>query len=154
MSELHCRTTRLKAGRLRLFVRWEVLLPDGRVNHFHPAHPLRDAWYRDVVAWAGYTDPIRYAFEHDLTHLWLAERQGRETSQALIDGLEGKTIAEMSPEVAAEEHLVNHLQRYVHTGLLDDEHGCLVAAFGDNLPAAAGELRKLYARAWPRVTNG
>lgn len=99
--------------------------------------------YRAVAAWGGFPDDHEaYAITHDLTHHWLADRNGRP-SPALW---EAAHRLESTPESALEELAVNALQRALRGyDLRDDEQiavdaiaryadlSCLVAVWCEGL---------------------
>lgn len=78
--------------------------------------------YRQVALEMGYTDPRRYAVEHDLTHHWLADHLGQPYSRAIHDGDPRVPIGEAPQDIQDEEHLVNSLQQMLRLGRLDP-HG-------------------------------
>jgi len=139
--------------------------PDGAVSEFwpvagdNPAFSEEDkAEFARYAALAGYSDPMQYGLEHDVTHHWVAERLGWEHSRVVWADAHkciGETI-EFDQSVTAEEgwprrcqdeeHIVNSLQRFMNTGAKDD-HGVLDALFGERLPAVAHALL-VFLRPW------
>lgn len=98
--------------------------------------------YRDVAKWAGYDDPRLYALEHDVTHHALAHHLRWTWSRALHDGDPTKPLDEADEVIRWEEHVVNRLQRYARTGLLD-EFGVIHHLFPD-IENAAVALRRIW----------
>jgi hypothetical protein len=146
-------TVDLPTGRLKLYTRWVIELPDGSVNHFKLSDVIHQPEYLAVAAWAGYLDPVRYAWEHDVTHCWLAVFLGKDWSEALRRGADGlHVLAEAPKSVHDEEHLVNHLQRQLRTGE-PDPWGRLQLLFGPALPLALVSLEDTLRTSWP-VSSG
>lgn len=136
---------------VRLAVRVETRFRDGVVNRFDGDSCALSPDFMRAVAFAGYgTNWFQYVVEHELGHAWLATRMGWPHSWSLHGAATGEDGpyhgGPMSERVAAEEHLVVRLQRYVNTGEVDEDYGVLADTFGDELPAIAGELRKLWRR--------
>lgn len=104
----------------------------------------------------GYSDIMRYAVEHELSHQHVSLALGRTCSWVVWDDAHkaDKVEGQEPPEWADawpyrpqdEEHLVNRFQRFVNLGI-DDQEGCLRALFGDRLEEMAREFVKL-ARPW------
>jgi hypothetical protein len=96
----------------------------------------------------GYSDPRRYAVEHELAHQIVALEQMQDHSYVIWKQAHGETPTMEDPAVAAEEHLANRLLRYINLGI-DDEYGRLQAVFGAWLPAIAHKFL-MIARPWLR----
>jgi hypothetical protein len=124
----------------KVYMHWEHRLPNGQFNLFYPADAASNSDYRDIAAWAGYDNPIQYALEHDLTHCWLSDKLEWPYSQAIMDGANGIPVDQMSERTAYEEHMVNHIQRYLNTGELDP-YGQIVEKFPQ---LDFSELKELY----------
>ncbi|WP_407529419.1 hypothetical protein [Methylobacterium oryzisoli] len=126
---------------------------DGSQSRMWP--PIGEAWYQAIARNLGYTDPLQYAREHEITHHWLADEMGWPHSWSLWSAAHGawdssKPARPWSQRVKDEEHTVNSLQRYINTGEVD-AYGCLQAQWGDELPEAAGRLVALM-RPWCRLS--
>lgn len=122
---------------------------DGSVSRFVP--PLDEPDFQAAARYAGYgDDPWRHAVEHDIAHAWLADALGWPHSWSVWSSAHGtahRPGRSWSQRVADEEHLVVSLQRYVNTGLKDDEHGVLDGRFGAQLPSVASSLMEAM-RPW------
>ena len=103
----------------------------------------------DAATDMGYSDPRRYAVEHEIAHHIVAKGRGLEHSPIVWDAAHGVPMSLDEPERAAEEHLVNRLQRFANLGL-PDEHGCLEAELGSDLAGWSVRLIAI-ARPWLRL---
>lgn len=118
-------------------------LEDGSVSVMRP--PLDDQTYRDVALWAGYRDPWRYAVDHELAHAVVADELGWPCSWSVWASAHGVahrsdgSPRSMSRAAAYDEHLTNHLQRYMQTGL-EDDLGMLRRAFRERLDSVTLRL--------------
>lgn len=116
--------------------------PDGASCLFAP--PLAedgsiDAGFLAAMQEMGYTDPFQYALEHELGHHIVAFGRGLPHSSIVWDAAHHVAMSMEEPDRAAEEHLVNRLQRYMNLGAADP-YGCLQQTFGENLPGVAKNL--------------
>lgn len=142
-----------RACTVRIFDGWieTRFKADGSTSHFHP--PIDAPDFRSAANEMGYVDPWLYAQEHDICHALVADALGWDHSPSVWAAAHGKTHKadgtpfRMSERVAYDEHLTNRLQAYMNTGRLDDEHGCLVGAFGRRLSEVARKAL-LTCRPW------
>jgi hypothetical protein len=112
--------------------------PDGiQSDHWPPVH---DPVYVQVARQFGYTNPLQYGLEHDLTHSWMAQHQGKDWSEVIRADALGTRDPEKQGVYNDEEHLVNRMQHYLNTGRTDDDYGVLTATFGTDLPFVAMRL--------------
>ena len=118
------------------------IFPDGRTNTMHlPSVDAPD--YHAIARWAGYGDDWRrYNLHHDATHHAIADWLGWRWSACLHDP-EPVAIGDASQAHQDEEHIVNRLQRQVHTGE-PDEYGQVQRLFGDGTTEVLAMLTALY----------
>lgn len=120
-----------------------AVFKDGKTNEFN-THWLDRPEYRQIALKHGFSEDWRfYAYTHELTHHWLADRLGWEWSWAIHDN-QDHPIDGMPAHIAWEEHIVNRLQRFLMTGKRD-EHGVLYAVLGNLSQEEHIELSLLYA---------
>jgi hypothetical protein len=120
-----------------------AIFNDGTVNEFN-THWLDRPEYRQIALEHGFGDDWRfYAYTHEITHHWVADRLGWEWSWAVHDNVHYE-MDKMPAHIAWEEHLVNKLQRFIMTGK-PDEHGVLYAVLGNLSQGDHIELGLLYA---------
>lgn len=124
--------------------------PDGAQSDHWP--PVTDPTYIQTARLFGYTNPLQYGLEHDLTHNWLAEFRGHDWSEVIRAAAVGKRDPDKQQVYDDEEHLVNRLQYYINTGRLDDDYGVLGAMFGSDLPFIAMRLWR-FLRGGPIVAG-
>lgn len=147
-----------------------TVLADGSENHYHP--PCWSLDYLRAAQEMGYSDPMRYTVEHEIAHHLVADKAPVSGSRCLFDPVtpgpkhppaygagrcwifsriiyracHNLPMSMEEPESAAEEHLVNRLQRYANLGQADP-YGELERVFGERLPAVAAHLLGI-ARPW------
>jgi hypothetical protein len=120
-----------------------AIFRDGTENVMN-THWLNQDWYKQIARDQGFGEDWQfYAYTHELTHHWVADRLAWNASWAVYENVQYR--GEMPAHIAWEEHIVNKLQRYVMTEQ-PDEYCVLDAVFGDTLKQARLELLLLYAR--------
>ena len=97
----------------------------------------------------GYSDPMRYAVEHEIAHHITALERSLPHSVVVWKAAHNEPMTD-DPECDQEEHLANRLQLYMNTGELDS-HGLLEHHYGKRLPQIAVKLL-MIARPWLLIT--
>lgn len=99
--------------------------------------------YRETAYFWGYSDHVRYAQHHDLTHCWLWDRlygQPSPTLWAVAHDLPPP------PENRDEEHLVNHAQFALAQGRLDELSSFFQWQIGPRWRAVLNDLGATWRR--------
>jgi hypothetical protein len=119
---------------------------DGSISRFYP--PVGKEDFEGAARYAGYADSLRFGLEHDILHHYLSESLGWERSYVVWWAAHGEPH---DPDTQGwrdlEEHVVIRMQRYWHTGEIDDDFGVLAGHFGRNLIRVAHES-PLVCRPW------
>ena len=125
-----------------------VFETDGSESMFAP--PCVDGqveqFFIDAAHEMGYSDLMRYAVEHELSHQIVALEQGQPHSPIVWAAAHEDLDSLSQGDKEAEEHLVNRLQQFMNLGI-EDSYGCLREVFGSRLEKIAIRLL-LTARPW------